>query len=126
MVSEASDRQLLVFERGPLLFAINFSPSNDYNSVKVGVGEPGKYMVKLDSDALDYGGPGRVPHCGEHFTQPEGVPGKPETNFNNRPHSFMIDCPARSAVVYANMDRCALHESWHPPHLSCLCSRGQR
>ena len=36
IVSEANDeRQLLVAERGPLLFVFNFSPSKDYSDLKV-------------------------------------------------------------------------------------------
>lgn len=34
-----------------------------------------------------------------HFTSPEGIPGVPETNFNNRPNSFKVLSPARSCVV---------------------------
>lgn len=105
IVSEASDdKHLIVAERGPLLFVFNFSPFNDYTDLKVGVGEPGKYKVALDSDAWDYGGPGRVPHDPELFSQPEGVPGVAETNFNNRPHSIIVQAPSRSCVVYKNMD----------------------
>jgi hypothetical protein len=45
-----------------------------------------------------------VPHDCEMFSQTEGVPGQPKTNFNNRPHSFVVQAPSRTAVVYANMD----------------------
>jgi len=41
---------------------------------------------------------------GEYFSIPEGVPGVAETNFNNRAHSIMVCCPARSAVVYARVE----------------------
>lgn len=42
-----------------------------------------------------------VGHDVDHFTSPEGTPGVPETNFNDRPHSMMVLAPARSVVVYA-------------------------
>lgn len=70
----------------------------------MGIGEGGKYKLILDADAFHFGGPGRVPHDPVMFSTPEGEPGKPETNFNNRPHSFTVASPARSLVVYANMD----------------------
>jgi 1,4-alpha-glucan branching enzyme len=70
--------------------------------MQVGIGEGGKYKVVLD--ALHFGGPGRVPWDPEMFSQPEGVPGQPETNFNNRAHSIVVQAPARSVAVYANMD----------------------
>ena len=42
---------------------------------QVGVPEPGKYRIALDSDDAKYGGPARVGHGEEHFTHPEGQPG---------------------------------------------------
>ena len=53
---------------------------------------------------MNFGGPGRVPHDPVMFSDPEGEPGRPETNFNNRPHSFTVCAPCRTLVVYANMD----------------------
>lgn len=41
----------------------------------------------------------QVDHDVDHFTCPEGEPGKPETNYNNRPHSFMVMAPSRSCQV---------------------------
>lgn len=41
----------------------------------------------------------QVGHDVDHFTEPEGIPGKPETNFNNRPNSFKILSPSRTCVV---------------------------
>lgn len=34
------ERQVLVFERGPLVFVFNWSPHKDYEGLKVGVGRP--------------------------------------------------------------------------------------
>lgn len=41
----------------------------------------------------------QVGHDVDHFTSPEGVPGVPETNFNNRPNSFKVLSPPRTCVV---------------------------
>ena len=60
---------------------------------------------------MHLGGSGRVPHDPEMFSQPEGVPGQPETNFNNRPHSILVQAPSRTVVIYANMDD---QERWNP------------
>eukprot|EP01026_Neomeris_dumetosa_P075611 TRINITY_DN80114_c0_g1_i3.p1 TRINITY_DN80114_c0_g1~~TRINITY_DN80114_c0_g1_i3.p1 ORF type:complete len:614 (-),score=89.52 TRINITY_DN80114_c0_g1_i3:247-1854(-) len=95
------ERQLIVAERGPLVFVFNLSPFNDYEGLKIGVGEGGKYRVVLDSDATCYGGKGRVGHDVDHFTHHEGTPGVPETNFNDRPHSMMVLSPSRTVVAYA-------------------------
>ncbi|KAK1297266.1 1,4-alpha-glucan-branching enzyme [Acorus calamus] len=82
--------KVIVFERGDLVFVFNFHPENTYEGYKVGCDLPGKYRVALDSDASEFGGHGRVGHHVDHFTSPEGIPGVPETNFNNRPSSFKV------------------------------------
>ncbi|KAH6782460.1 starch branching enzyme 2.2 [Perilla frutescens var. frutescens] len=97
--STDEDDKVIVFERGDLVFVFNFHPENTYEGYKVGCDLPGKYRVALDSDAWEFGGPGRVAHDADHFTSPEGVPGVPETNFNNRPNSFKVLCPPRTCVA---------------------------
>lgn len=101
IVSSANEEdKVIVFERGDIVFVFNFHPKNTYSGYKIGCDMPGKYRVALDSDALEFGGHGRVSHDVDHFTSPEGVPGKPETNFNGRPNSFKILIPSRTCLVY--------------------------
>ncbi|XP_056177126.1 1,4-alpha-glucan-branching enzyme 1, chloroplastic/amyloplastic-like isoform X2 [Syzygium oleosum] len=102
--STNEEDKVIVFERGDLIFVFNFHPENTYDGYKVGCDLPGKYRVALDSDAWDFGGHGRVGHGIDHFTCPEGIPGVPETNFNNRPNSFKVLSPARTCVVYYRVD----------------------
>ncbi|CAM8972255.1 unnamed protein product [Rhodiola kirilowii] len=105
IVSSCDERdKVIVFERGALVFVFNFHPKNMYDGYKIGCDLPGKYRVALDSDALEFGGRGRVGHDADHFTSPEGTPGVPETNFNNRPNSFKVLLPARSCVVYYRVE----------------------
>lgn len=105
IVSSTDDKdKVIVFERGDLVFVFNFHPKNTYEGYKVGCDLPGKYRVALDSDALEFGGHGRVSHDVDHFTSPEGIPGVPETNFNNRPNSFKVLSPPRTCVVYYRVD----------------------
>ncbi|KAJ8625678.1 hypothetical protein MRB53_034208 [Persea americana] len=105
IVSSASEEdKVIVFERGDLVFVFNFHPENTYEGYKIGCDLPGKYRVALDSDAWEFGGPGRVAQDVDHFTSPEGIPGVPETNFNNRPNSFKVLSPARTCVVYYRVD----------------------
>ncbi|KAF7098994.1 hypothetical protein CFC21_100687 [Triticum aestivum] len=98
------EKKIIVFERGDLVFVFNFHPSKTYDGYKVGCDLPGKYKVALDSDALMFGGHGRVAHDNDHFTSPEGVPGVPETNFNNRPNSFKVLSPPRTCVAYYRVE----------------------
>ncbi|WOL17268.1 hypothetical protein Cni_G26057 [Canna indica] len=102
--STSEEDKVIAFERGDLVFVFNFHPENTYNGYKVGCDLPGKYRVALDSDAFEFGGHGRVGHDVDHFTSPEGIPGVPETNFNNRPNSFKVLSPARACVVYYKVD----------------------
>lgn len=105
IVSSASEEdKVIVFERGDLVFVFNFHPDKTYEGYKIGCDLPGKYRVALDSDALDFGGRGRVGHAVDHFTTPEGIPGVPETNFNNRPNSFKVLSPSRTCVAYYRVD----------------------
>ncbi|KAJ0763984.1 putative 1,4-alpha-glucan branching enzyme [Helianthus annuus] len=105
IVSSADEEdKVIVFERGDLVFVFNFHPDNTYDGYKVGCDLPGKYRVALDSDAWEFGGHGRVGHDVDHFTSPEGQPGVPETNFNNRPNSFKVLSPPRTCVVYYRVE----------------------
>ncbi|KAK8495853.1 hypothetical protein V6N13_103341 [Hibiscus sabdariffa] len=98
------ENKVIVFERGDLVFVFNFHPEKTYDGYKVGCDLPGKYRVALDTDAWEFGGHGRVAHDVDHFTSPEGIPGVPETNFNNRPNSFKVLSPSRTCVVYYKVD----------------------
>uniref|UniRef100_A0A5B6ZSP6 1,4-alpha-glucan branching enzyme n=1 Tax=Davidia involucrata TaxID=16924 RepID=A0A5B6ZSP6_DAVIN len=102
--STNEDDKVIVFERGDLVFVFNFHPKNTYDGYKVGCDLPGKYRAVLDSDAREFGGHGRVGHDVDHFTSPEGIPGVPETNFNNRPNSFKVLSPAQTCVVYYRVE----------------------
>ncbi|KEH36310.1 starch branching enzyme I [Medicago truncatula] len=102
--STNNEDKVIVFERGDLVFVFNFHPENTYKGYKIGCDLPGKYRVALDSDAREFGGHGRVGHDADHFTSPEGIPGVPETNFNNRPNSFKVLSPPRTCVVYYRVD----------------------
>lgn len=110
--------QVIVAERGPLVFVFNLSPDIDHADFKIGVPDGGKYRIVADSDAAEFGGNGLLgwrwnrgsggksssSSCsggGEYFSSPEGVPGLAETNFNDRAHSILVASPARSALVYA-------------------------
>ncbi|KAK1324543.1 hypothetical protein QJS10_CPA01g00272 [Acorus calamus] len=102
--STSEEDKVIVFERGDLVFVFNFHPENTYEGYKVGCDLPGKYRVALDSDAFEFGGHGRVGHDVDHFTSPEGIPGVPETNFNNRPNSVKVLSPPRTCVVYYKVE----------------------
>ena len=93
-------RQLLVAERGPLVFVFNFSPDKDYEGLEVPAPRPGKYLVALDSDARAHGGEGRVCSDVEHFTAPAATAADPSAQFCGRGQSMRVRAPARTCVAY--------------------------
>ncbi|KAH9616881.1 hypothetical protein KSS87_007029 [Heliosperma pusillum] len=85
--------RIIIFERGNLVFVFNFHWSNSYFDYRVGCLTPGKYKIVLDSDDSLFGGFSRLDHSAEYFTF--------EGHYDNRPRSFLVYTPSRSAVVYA-------------------------
>jgi 1,4-alpha-glucan branching enzyme len=97
-------KQVLVFERGPLVFVLNFSPDKDYEGLEVAVPVPGKWKVALDSDAWDFGGKGRVGHEVDHFSEPASSVVKDGGLFHDRGQLMRVLSPSRTAVVYYRVD----------------------
>ncbi|KAH6825381.1 starch branching enzyme 2.1 [Perilla frutescens var. hirtella] len=85
--------RIIVFERGNLVFVFNFHWSNSYSDYRVGCLKPGKYKAVLDSDNSLFGGFSRISPDAEYFTF--------EGWHDDRPRSFLIYAPSRTAVVYA-------------------------
>ena len=81
-------KQILTYERGGLVFVINFSPSESYEGYFVTVPTAGRYQVTLSTDASAFGGWDRISesyvyHAGKH---PDGKP------------KFPIYLPARTGL----------------------------
>lgn len=99
------ERKVLVFERGPLVFVLNFSPTEDYEGLEVAVPVPGKWRVALDSDAWDLSGRGRVGHDVDHFSEPASSVVKEAGGlFHDRGQLIRVLSPSRTAVVYYRVD----------------------
>jgi len=85
--------KVIVFERGELVFAFNFHPTQSLTGYKIGVQNSGKYKIVLDSDRSDYGGHNRNDANAEFFTKPHA--------YCNRANSMLVYLPARCGLVYA-------------------------
>jgi 1,4-alpha-glucan branching enzyme len=57
--------QVLAFERAGLVFIFNFNPSKSFTDYSIPV-RPGNYRLLVDSDAVEFGGFGRVEPWGEY------------------------------------------------------------
>ncbi|KAL5060200.1 hypothetical protein RYX36_031804 [Vicia faba] len=89
--------RVIIFERDNLVFVFNFHWTNSYSDYKVGCLKPGKYKIVLDSDDTLFGGFNRLNHTAEYFTS--------EGWYDDRPRSFLVYAPCRTAVVYALVDK---------------------
>ncbi len=80
-------RQVMVYERGGLLFLANFSPNGHYTDFRVETGKYGKYKAVLSTDESRFGGYDRISMDYVYKTEKE-----------NGRHGFYIYLPARTAV----------------------------
>ncbi|KAI1296716.1 putative 1,4-alpha-glucan-branching enzyme [Halotydeus destructor] len=85
--------KVVVFERAGCVFVFNFHATKSFPDYRIGVEEPGKYKIVLDTDAAEFGGHSRLDHGTDFFTFPEGYCG--------RRNSMMVYIPSRTAVVFA-------------------------
>ncbi|KAG2406167.1 1,4-alpha-glucan-branching enzyme 1 [Vigna angularis] len=88
--------KVIIFERGNLVFVFNFHWHNSYSDYRVGCSTPGKYKIVLDSDDALFGGFNRLNHSAEYFTN--------EGWYDDRPRSFLVYAPSRTAAVYVLAD----------------------
>jgi 1,4-alpha-glucan branching enzyme len=87
------DDKVLIYRRGPLVFAMNFHPTRSYPDFRLPVPDPTDYRVVLNSDDAQFSGFARV---AENMTYPrENVPA------GGRAQSIRIYLPSRSAQVLA-------------------------
>ncbi|XP_033127003.1 1,4-alpha-glucan-branching enzyme-like, partial [Anneissia japonica] len=87
------DDKLIAFERANLVFIFNFHPNKSYADYRIGVANPGKYKIVLDSDSSEFGGHSRLDHSTEFFTQ--------NFQWHERMFSIQIYIPCRVALVLA-------------------------
>jgi 1,4-alpha-glucan branching enzyme len=90
---EHDQDKVLIFQRGPLLFAFNFHPDRSHSDYRFPA-PPGRYAIVLNSDDAETGGHARVDNTLPHVTLPAESAGQP-------PHRLSLYLPSRSALVLA-------------------------
>jgi 1,4-alpha-glucan branching enzyme len=85
--------KLLVYRRGPLVFAFNFHPTNSYSDLRIPVPDPRDYQPILNTDDARFGGPGLCDPNVTYYQQ--------NTGYAGRAQSVQIYLPSRSAQVLA-------------------------
>ncbi|MEJ2728858.1 MAG: alpha amylase C-terminal domain-containing protein [Deltaproteobacteria bacterium] len=86
-----SDNKIIVFKRADLLFAFNFHPRQSYPGYRFEA-PSGTYRMLLTSDAVQYGGHGRLTDDQQHLTLPE-------KNAHEDRHYLSLYLPSRTAIV---------------------------
>ncbi|MGD9138464.1 MAG: alpha amylase C-terminal domain-containing protein [Desulfobacterales bacterium] len=89
LVYEHSDNKITIFERSGLLFAFNFHPQHSYMDYRIET-EPGRFKMLMDSDAMQYGGHGRLVTNQVHAT---------ELDASRRIHLLSLYLPTRTAII---------------------------
>jgi 1,4-alpha-glucan branching enzyme len=85
------DQKLLVYRRGPMVFAFNFHPTSSYSDLRIPVPDAKDYKLVLSTDDRRFAGPGLI--------DPNVIYYKQATPFAGRKQSVQIYLPARSALV---------------------------
>jgi 1,4-alpha-glucan branching enzyme len=87
------EHKLLVYRRGPLVFAFNFHATSSYPDLRIPVPDPTDYDLVLDTDDKEFSGFGRVAKNMKY-------PGE-KTPYMNRKQSIRLYLPNRTAQVLA-------------------------
>ncbi|MBO5111686.1 MAG: alpha amylase C-terminal domain-containing protein [Clostridia bacterium] len=85
-------KQVLIYERGDVIFAVNFSPNNSYTGYTVKA-QPGQYRVALSTDEARFGGYDRVAKDYVYTAEPMGDS-----------YGFPFYLPARTAVCITKVN----------------------
>lgn len=84
---------MVAYERGGLVFIINFHPTKSYADYRIGVSKPGNYRIVLTSDRADFGGFDRIDEKATQQAQ--------DYPWNDLKHSIQVYVPSRVAIVLA-------------------------
>ncbi|GAB4463782.1 MAG: alpha-amylase family glycosyl hydrolase [Armatimonadaceae bacterium] len=91
-----NDRRLLLYRRGPLVFAFNFHATQSYPDLRIPVPDRTDYRAVLTTDSPEFEGPGLLALDTRYIWHPEPAYG--------REQSTLIYLPARSALVLAPVE----------------------
>ena len=86
---------VLAFSRGAVVAVFNFHPDKSYTGYGIGVKEPGKYRIILNSDAEQFGGFNRIT-LDEYEAE--------RTSVDGMPYSLKIYLPCRVALVMTKVN----------------------
>jgi 1,4-alpha-glucan branching enzyme len=86
-------RKLLIYRRGPLVFAFNFHPTESYPDLRIPVPDPTDYKLIVDSDDPAFEGFGRIAKGVKYVWD--------KRPWEGREQSIRVYLPNRTALVLA-------------------------
>jgi 1,4-alpha-glucan branching enzyme len=89
------DDKVLVYRRGPLVFAFNWHPTKSFDGYRIPVPDPDDYRPVLNSDDWQFGGEGRSANEVTYFRQ---------YGYAGRAQSIQLYLPSRTVQVIAPVD----------------------
>ena len=102
LIAANQDDQVLIFERGLLVFAFNFNPVKSFTDYGFPI-EPGKYKIVLNTDAIEFGGHGLADSAMTFYSFPD---------YYTAPlHMLKIYLPARSSLVFKRIITKRVHDN---------------
>ena len=84
------DDKVLVYRRGPLVFAFNWNPTQSFDGYRIPVPDPVDYRPVLNSDDWQFGGEGRSANDVTYFKQ---------YGYGGRAQSIQLYLPSRTVQV---------------------------
>jgi 1,4-alpha-glucan branching enzyme len=95
LICEHNDDKVISFARAGLIFVFNFHPATSFTDYSIHA-PPGCYRLIFDSDAVAYGGHGRLDKAREHVYDVE-------SRTDDLPPWMSLYLPARTALVLARV-----------------------
>jgi 1,4-alpha-glucan branching enzyme len=85
------EKKVIAFEKKDCLWIFNFHPQDSYPHFELPLFQDGCYQVILDTDQVEFGGLGRIPH--DVFYEVQKLP------LNSKEKGIIIYLPSRCAMV---------------------------
>jgi len=95
--------QVLVFERGGLLFVFNFNPFHSFTDYGIPI-YPGKFRIVLNTDSDEFGGQGLVDESMTYFAANTGKLA------SGNPYYLKLYLPSRTGLVLKRMPTKSVYE----------------
>lgn len=96
VIKKHEDDKVICFDRANCIFLFNFHADRSYIDYMIGVRQPGRYKIGLNSDDPIYEGHGRLDNNQIYFTS--------EMMVDDQSQSITVYLPSRTCLVLVKID----------------------